>query len=72
MNVPVYGTDNVSQFAVSLLMEVCSHIGHHNESVHKGEWASNADWCYWHYPMIEVSGKDCRYHWSWTYWCQHR
>ena len=57
MNVPVYGTDNVSQFAVSLLMEVCSHIGHHNDSVHAGEWASNADWCYWHYPMIEVSGK---------------
>jgi len=57
MNVPVYGTDNVSQFAVSLLMEVCSHIGHHSESVHAGEWASNPDWCYWHYPMIEVSGK---------------
>lgn len=57
MNVPVYGTDNVSQFAVSLLMEVCSHIGHHNDSVHAGEWATNDDWCYWHYPMIEVSGK---------------
>lgn len=57
MNVPVYGTDNVSQFAVSLLMEVCSHIGHHSDSVHAGEWASNPDWCYWHYPMIEVSGK---------------
>lgn len=57
MNVPVYGTDNVSQFAVSLLMEVCSHIGHHSDSVHNGEWASNQDWCYWHYPMIEVSGK---------------
>ena len=57
MNVPVYGTDNVSQFAVSLLMEVCSHIGHHSESVHAGEWASCQDWCYWHYPMIEVSGK---------------
>ena len=57
MNVPVYGTDNVSQFAVSLLMEVCSHIGHHSDSVHAGEWASNVDWCYWHYPMIEVSGK---------------
>lgn len=57
MNVPVYGTDNVSQFAVSLLMEVCSHIGHHSESVHAGQWASNPDWCYWHYPMIEVSGK---------------
>ena len=57
MNVPVYGTDNVSQFAVSLLLEVCSHIGHHSDYVHAGEWASNADWCYWHYPMIEVSGK---------------
>ena len=57
MNVPVYGTDNVSQFAVSLLLEVCSHIGHHSDSVHKGEWASNPDWCYWHYPMLEVSGK---------------
>jgi len=57
MNVPVYGTDNVSQFAVSLLLEVCSHIGHHNDSVHAGEWSANADWCYWHYPMIEVSGK---------------
>ena len=56
-NVPVYGTDNVSQFAVSLLLEVCSHIGYHDRSVHAGEWASNADWCYWHYPLIEVSGK---------------
>ncbi|MBQ9827543.1 MAG: D-2-hydroxyacid dehydrogenase [Lachnospiraceae bacterium] len=57
MNVPVYGTDNVSQFAVSLLLEVCSHIGHHSDSVHNGEWSSAPDWCYWHYPMIEVSGK---------------
>ena len=57
LNVPVYGTDNVSQFAVSLLLEACSHIGHHSDSVHAGEWASNVDWCYWHYPMIEVSGK---------------
>ena len=41
----------------SLLLEVCSHVGHHSDSVHAGEWAENADWCYWHYPMIEVSGK---------------
>ena len=57
MNVPVYGTDNVSQFAVALLMEACSHVGHHSDSVFKGEWQNNPDWCYWHYPMIEVSGK---------------
>ncbi|MCC8050914.1 MAG: D-2-hydroxyacid dehydrogenase, partial [Clostridiales bacterium] len=57
MNVPVYGTDNVSQYAVGLLLEVCSHIGYHDTSVKAGEWQSNPDWCYWHYPMIEVSGK---------------
>ncbi len=57
MNVPVYGTDNVSQFAIALLLEACSHVGHHSESVAAGEWASNPDWCYWHYPLIEVSGK---------------
>lgn len=57
MNVPVYGTDNVSQFAVGLLLEVCSHIGDHNRSVKNGEWQNNADWCYWNSPLIEVSGK---------------
>jgi len=57
MNVPVYGTDNVSQFAVGLLLELCSHIGLHSDSVHAGEWASNVDWCYWHTPLVEVSGK---------------
>ena len=57
MNVPIYGTDNVSQFAIGLLLEACSHIGDHDRSVHAGEWASNPDWCYWHHPMIEVSGK---------------
>ncbi|MCC8105382.1 MAG: D-2-hydroxyacid dehydrogenase [Clostridiales bacterium] len=57
MNVPVYGTDNVSQYAVGLLLEVCSHIGYHDTTVKAGEWQRNPDWCYWHYPMIEVSGK---------------
>ena len=32
-NVPVYGSDNVSQFAIGLLLESCSHIGAHSESV---------------------------------------
>lgn len=57
VNVPTYGTENVSQYAIGLLLEACSHYGHHDLSVHKGEWTNNPDWCYWHYPMIEVSGK---------------
>ena len=57
MNVPVYGTENVSQFAIALLLEACSRVGHHDASVHAGDWTNNADFCYWHFPLIEVSGK---------------
>ena len=57
MNVPVYGTDNVAQYAIALLLEACSHIGHHDRSVHAGEWTKSIDFCYWQRPLIEVSGK---------------
>ena len=57
MNVPIYGTDNVAQYAIALLLEACSHIGHHDRSVHAGEWTKSVDFCYWQRPLIEVSGK---------------
>ena len=57
VNVPTYGTASVSQFSIALLLEVCHHIGHHSQSVHEGNWANNADWCYWDYPLIELEGK---------------
>lgn len=56
-NVPTYGTQIVGQYAVGLLLEICSHYGHHDQTVKEGKWASNADWCYWDYPMIELYGK---------------
>ncbi len=56
-NVPVYGSRSVSQFAIALLLEACHHIGQHSDSVHRGEWENNADWCYWNYPLIELAGK---------------
>ncbi len=57
MNVPTYGTASVSQFSIALLLEICHHIGHHSKSVHDGNWATNKDWCYWDYPLIELEGK---------------
>ena len=57
VNVPTYGTASVSQFSIALLLEICHHIGHHSASVHAGNWASNPDWCYWDYPLIELEGK---------------
>lgn len=57
VNVPAYGTAPVSQYSIALLLEICHHIGHHSASVHAGNWASNPDWCYWDYPLIELEGK---------------
>ena len=56
-NIPTYGTAAVGQFAISLLLEICHHIGHHNEAVYAGRWTSNEDWCFWDYPLIELAGK---------------
>lgn len=57
VNVPTYGTQIVGQYAVGLLLEICSHYGHHDRTVKEGKWQSNPDWCYWDYPMIELYGK---------------
>ena len=34
-----------------------SHIPMLSETVKKGEWTNNRDWCYWNYPLIELAGK---------------
>ena len=57
MNVPTYGTQIVGQYAVGLLLEICSHFAHHDQAVKEGRWENNADWCFWDYPMIELYGK---------------
>ena len=56
-NVPAYGTAAVAQFAMALLLELCHHVAHHSEAVHQGRWAASPDWCFWDYPLIELSGK---------------
>ena len=56
-NIPTYGTAAVGQYTIALLLEICHHIGHHNEAVHEGKWETNPDWCFWDYPLIELMGK---------------
>ncbi|WP_421601581.1 D-2-hydroxyacid dehydrogenase [Acetobacterium wieringae] len=56
-NIPSYGADAVSQFAIALLLELCHRIGDHADSVLAGDWANKPDWCYWNHPLIELSGK---------------
>lgn len=56
-NIPTYGTEAVGQFAIALLLEICHHIGHHDQAVQQGRWEKNIDWCFWDYPLIELAGK---------------
>lgn len=56
-NIPTYGTAAVGQFAIAMLLEICHHIGHHDQAVHNGRWENNDDWCFWDYPLIELADK---------------
>ncbi|MDR1803321.1 MAG: D-2-hydroxyacid dehydrogenase [Treponema sp.] len=56
-NIPSYGTDAVGQFAIALLLEICHHIGRHDEAVKEGRWERSADFSFWDYPLIELAGK---------------
>lgn len=56
-NVPCYGTAAVAQFTISLLLELCHHVGRHDRLVHEGAWTSCQDFCLWTTPQMELSGK---------------
>lgn len=55
-NVPVYGTDSVAQFTISLLLELCHRVGLHDSLVHEGEWSRASDFCFWRTPQVELAG----------------
>lgn len=56
-NIPTYGTASVAQMVFAHLLEICHHVGEHNEVVMAGEWTNNVDWCFWKHPLIELEGK---------------
>lgn len=57
VNVPGYGTQIVSQFAVGMLLTICGGYAHHNDTVKAGRWSNGKEWCYWDTPVIELAGK---------------
>lgn len=56
-NIPTYGTTAVAQYVFALLLEICHHVGHHNQAVQEGRWTACRDFCFWDYPLIELAGK---------------
>jgi glycerate dehydrogenase len=56
-NVPSYGTDSVAQLVLALLLELCHHVGLHDQAVRAGEWARSGAFSFWKAPLIELAGK---------------
>lgn len=56
-NIPAYGTAAVAQYTFALLFEICHHVWEHAEAVKRGDWTNSPDFCFWNYPLIELSGK---------------
>ncbi|MDR2660728.1 MAG: D-2-hydroxyacid dehydrogenase [Lactobacillaceae bacterium] len=56
-NVPTYASDAVAQFTFSLLLEVVSQVGLHNQLVHQKRWSQGPDFTFWDKPLFELKGK---------------
>lgn len=56
-NIPSYSTNAVAQATFALLLEVTNQVGHHNQSVHQGDWQQSKDFSYWQTPLTELAGK---------------
>jgi glycerate dehydrogenase len=56
-NVPGYGTTSVVQMTFALLLELCLRVQRHSDAVMNGKWTRSADFCFWDYPLMELSGK---------------
>jgi glycerate dehydrogenase len=55
-NVPVYGTYSVAQMVFSHVLNLCQHVAEHSGTVRQGKWSESKDFCYWDFPLIELSG----------------
>ena len=56
-NVPGYGTTSVVQLTFALLLELCHRVQRHSDSVMAGKWSRSPDFCFWDYPLVELSDK---------------
>ena len=56
-NVPGYGTDAVAQFALALLLEITTRVGHHDREVKNGRWKKAGFWYFGDFPLIELTSK---------------
>ena len=56
-NVPEYGTADVAQHTLALLLELCHRVGDHARAVVAGEWSKAPDFCFWLTPPRSLEGQ---------------
>ncbi|HJO96215.1 MAG TPA: D-2-hydroxyacid dehydrogenase [Victivallales bacterium] len=56
-NVPEYSTKSVAQITFAHILNFCHHIESHSSTVRNGDWSNSKDFCYWNFPLIELTGK---------------
>lgn len=56
-NIPGYSTASVVQLTFSLLLELCYHTQRHSDAVVEGKWSASPDFCFWDFPLKELSEK---------------
>jgi glycerate dehydrogenase len=56
-NVPEYGSLEVAQHTIALLLQLTNHTGINGTSVHNGGWQQHQDWCYSLQPILSLNNK---------------
>lgn len=52
-----YGIDSVAQHVFALILTLTNKVEKHNESVKRGDWGNQSDFCYTLQPIIQLAGK---------------
>jgi glycerate dehydrogenase len=56
-NVPVYGSVDVAQHTLALLLELCHRVGDHSRAVREGAWSRAPDFSFWLTPPRTLEGQ---------------
>lgn len=54
-NVPEYGTQSVAQMVFAHVLNFANHAAAHGSCVEQGMWSRSKDFCFWEYPLVELS-----------------
>jgi glycerate dehydrogenase len=55
-NVRGYSSASVAQLVFSLILSFTNRVTEHAKNIDQ-TWPSAADWCFYHYPLVELEGK---------------